>query len=203
MLHFNVRSNSKGFTLIEVLVVMIMIGILSAIAAPSFLGLLNRNRVNNAAIRLKSALVEAQANTTRIGRYCEFIINSTTENPITLVDTTRDTVIISGVSTPDQLTPRCWRTGEQRVGERSFGDPQSPGTNSTFAINTQATPFSPSNFITVRFDFKGRVTTPDSATQNIVVSGPGTSYQRCVNISYPLGIVRMGTYESNTCKIDP
>ena len=62
MLHFYVRNNSKGFTLIELLVVMIMIGILSAIAAPSFLGLLNRNRVNNATIRLKSALVEAQAN---------------------------------------------------------------------------------------------------------------------------------------------
>ena len=175
MLHFYVRSQ-KGFTLIEVLVVMIMIGILSAIAAPSFLGLLNRNRVNNAAIRLKSALVEAQVNTTRIGKSCTVTM---TINPSTSLLTLSE-------------TNQCWRTGED-----SFAD-----TNATFTIvNRNGTTPLTLTTLPIGFDFKGRVTASSASTGGsdnrvIVISLANTTYQRCVMISYPLGIVRMGTYET-------
>ena len=42
MLLFSVRKNSQGFTLIEIVVILFIIGILSAIATPSFLAVLNR-----------------------------------------------------------------------------------------------------------------------------------------------------------------
>ena len=48
-----VRRNSQGFTLIETLIIVVIIGILSAIAAPSFLGMLNRNKVNNALTQVR------------------------------------------------------------------------------------------------------------------------------------------------------
>ena len=195
MLHFYVRNNSKGFTLIELLVVMIMIGILSAIAAPSFLGLLNRNRVSNATIRLKSSLVEAQANTIRIGKSCSLEIKQGPGSATTLAETS---------------TAQCWRTGAD-----SFAD-----TNVTFTIVNQDTIAAfPSTPLIIGFDFKGRVTTTavdngGSDTRAIVISMANTTYQRCVMISYPLGIVRTGTYENGAsgnnyasgtrkCTIDP
>ena len=57
---FNSSKNTSGFTLIEVLVVIVMVGILSAIAAPSWLGFVARQRLNKANDTVLAALREAQ-----------------------------------------------------------------------------------------------------------------------------------------------
>jgi prepilin-type N-terminal cleavage/methylation domain-containing protein len=60
------RHAITGFTLIEVLVVMAMIGILSAIAAPSWLSFANNQRLNSAQSRAFSTLRLAQSNAKRM-----------------------------------------------------------------------------------------------------------------------------------------
>ena len=82
MWHWNVHSKNQGFTLIEILTVAIIISIVGAIAAPNFLGLLNRNRVNQGLTELEGAVNEAQRQAMRTGKRCIITIK-TSDNSIT------------------------------------------------------------------------------------------------------------------------
>jgi prepilin-type N-terminal cleavage/methylation domain-containing protein len=74
---YNARKSNSGFTLIEMLVVFIIIGVIAAIAAPNFLGLLNRNRITDASQQVQGALKEAQRQALRRGKQCTIDIDST------------------------------------------------------------------------------------------------------------------------------
>ncbi len=59
------KQPQSGFTLIETMFVLVLVGILSAIAVPSYLGLLNRQRLNNAQEQVLTAMQTAQASAKR------------------------------------------------------------------------------------------------------------------------------------------
>jgi len=59
------QRKSSGFTLLEILIVLAMVGILSAIAAPSWLGFVNNQRLNAAQSQALSTLRLAQSNAKR------------------------------------------------------------------------------------------------------------------------------------------
>lgn len=73
-----ISSEMAGFSLLEVLVVIIMVGILSAIAAPSWFSFTNRQRVNKANDIVVSAVQEAQrqAKKQKLGYSVSFITNN-------------------------------------------------------------------------------------------------------------------------------
>ncbi|MCC5653172.1 prepilin-type N-terminal cleavage/methylation domain-containing protein [Nostoc sp. XA013] len=75
-------QQDAGFSLLELIVVMVMIGILSAIAAPGWLAFVNRQRVNKANDAVLAALQEAQreAKKTKLSYSVSFQKNSTTQN---------------------------------------------------------------------------------------------------------------------------
>ncbi|QLE46761.1 prepilin-type N-terminal cleavage/methylation domain-containing protein [Nostoc sp. C057] len=75
-------QHDAGFSLLELIVVMVMIGILSAIAAPGWLAFVNRQKVNKVNDAVLAALQEAQreAKNKKLSYSVSFQKNSTTQN---------------------------------------------------------------------------------------------------------------------------
>lgn len=74
-MHFSAAPNAnRGLTLIETLVVFIMVGVLAAISAPSFLSWLESRRVAQAMAQLEGALREAQREAMRSNSTCQINI---------------------------------------------------------------------------------------------------------------------------------
>jgi prepilin-type N-terminal cleavage/methylation domain-containing protein len=74
----NVSRNrsDRGFTLLEIIVVLVLFGILSAIAAPSFLSSYNRMKLDNALNDLRGAIEESQRQAIQQGKSCQVVINN-------------------------------------------------------------------------------------------------------------------------------
>lgn len=76
-------SSSEGFTLLEVLIVVFMLGILMAIGLPSWIALLEGQRLNNAHAQVLDSLraTQTKAKQTKTSREIKF---NTAENPPTI-----------------------------------------------------------------------------------------------------------------------
>lgn len=98
MLLSNARNKDRGFTLIETLIILVIIGVLSAIAAPSFLSLFKRNKVNDALVQVQGALQEAQRQAIRNNKSCTVTIDTTNKKVTAPCLVTGDRILDSSIS---------------------------------------------------------------------------------------------------------
>ncbi|HEY9646660.1 MAG TPA: GspH/FimT family pseudopilin [Chroococcidiopsis sp.] len=93
------QRSQAGFTLIEVLVVVVMIGILFGIAAPSWIAFMNSRRVNNASDQISQAIRKAQAEAIRTRRSYGVRFDTVSNPPRLIIgryNETSDTVDTTG-----------------------------------------------------------------------------------------------------------
>lgn len=64
------RNNNKGFSLIEILIIVAIVGILAAIAVPSFASSFDRVQLNQAVVEVRGILQEAQRQAIRKSQPC-------------------------------------------------------------------------------------------------------------------------------------
>jgi len=197
MLLSNVRKTNQGFTLIELLIILLIVGILSAFAGPSFLGLLNRGKVNNAVAQVQGALQEAQREAIRKSRNCTVVM--TVGSSATLKSPSEDTnnnglldvaagEDINGNETLDKNN--CLLTG-----------PRTLPNNVNMSTNVTGSP------IQITFNIQGNTKFLPNETGTIVLyeSNGSSLGKKCVAISQGIGIIRSGAYDSvnATCNQKP
>lgn len=154
--------NTQGFTLAEVVTVTIIIGILAAIAAPSWLTFLNNHRLNTAKSELLQGLRKAQNKATQERTTWQFTVQEKSDTVKWRVDASADGI--------------C----DQNSGWTSL--------YSIVTVDNDNTTFdSPKeNCWRVRFTDRGRV----NGLGRVTLSTGNMSNRRCVIVATFLGAIR-------------
>jgi prepilin-type N-terminal cleavage/methylation domain-containing protein len=194
MLLYNARRKvNQGFTLIEMMVVVIIIGVIASIAAPNFLGLLNQSRVKDALAQVEGAIKESQRQAIRQGKTCKirFTSSGTGDNRSIVQVRPDETFTLSGGTTKIVKYTGCLLNNRELPNSVSLSLLNS-GSGTLETIDS-------TNEIDLAFSTKGN---PD--VQGImVIEHPGTNTKKCIQIAGLLGNMITGDYDQTTkkCKV--
>lgn len=170
--HYLSRQPVAGFTLIEMLVVIIMVGILSAIAVPSYLGLLNRQRLNVAQDQVFITMRNAQANAKRERRSWAACFRD------------NGTIMSSVYPLPESST--TWSCNNATSWQPLGSD------STAIAIDTGNTSITanPATYYLVQFKYDGTVAPQYRRRITLNIRNETNGLKRCVFISTLLGALR-------------
>jgi prepilin-type N-terminal cleavage/methylation domain-containing protein len=101
-----IAKSEMGFTQLELLIAIIIIGILAGIAAPSFMGMLNRGKIDHSINIIQGAMKEAQREAIRKSQRCSITLHSTGITSSDRCLPTGDRQLANGVELKDNGTSR-------------------------------------------------------------------------------------------------
>lgn len=189
----NVLRSEQGFTLPELMAVVVIVGVLAAFAAPGFLAWNQRKQVDAAMTTVEGAIKEAQRQAMAKSRECD--------------------VSFTRPSTPTPPRPRIFsNNGCLVTGTRTLN-------NVSMEVSTNDTSLTPASATAISFEFShigdrmtAAFTTPTPPLPppppiTVVLTHSGnTNLKRCVVVSSPLGLIGTGEYTgtigtiSNRCR---
>ena len=175
---FSSRSTTNGFTLIEVLVTVVLIGILFAIAAPNWVAFLNQQRVGSARNQVSQAIrtAQSQAQQTKTNRAVVFD-NNNNQPRYAIVPVVTDTVDTSTINNWQNLGDGTIQKGTMRLRVNQ-------GTPSV------ASPL-PAALI---FDSFGSVIVPKQLPFTVTIGSTlSANPKRCAEVVTLLGAIREGS----------
>jgi prepilin-type N-terminal cleavage/methylation domain-containing protein len=185
-------QSNAGFTLIEFLVVVIIIAVLSAIAAPGWLGFVSQRRVNAANETILRSVQQAQseAKKTKQSYSVSLLVPSSSDDV--------PKIAVSQGSDPPADTSPLWKSVGEGIRPGQIWLGTNVTSSNTVGNNLDQVPSDdPTKIIT--FDYMGTV--PPTAARSIIVVGvpaPGNSSnpvpqtRRCVEVTTLLGAIRGG-----------
>lgn len=163
----------SGFTLLEILVAVVMVGIVSAIATPGMLGFLNRSKVSAAHSALQGGLQEIQREAIKRGTNCEITFPTSGNSA---KDQTNSVLIISS---------NCLITGDLKLESVRIRHNLPSTTIDLFNFKGDTDPVLSNNAVIV-------ITQEDN-----------NAYQKCIAISDGLGLIRIGNYPPGDTTVNP
>ena len=171
---FYKTNQTAGFTLIEVLVVVIIASILAGIAAPSWLGFLNRQRVNTVKTELMQTLKNAQQDA----------IQRRLSRPIKIEDAATIPTVVVNNNVPQILGGDADNVGNLRL--------------TSYFVNSAGT--RDATFDTITFDYRGlptisKSTVAGSASSTalpfvISIAVENSGAKQCVIVANLLGTLK-------------
>jgi prepilin-type N-terminal cleavage/methylation domain-containing protein len=194
----SVKSNSiqkadNGFTLVEMVFVMVIIAILSAIAAPSWVALINRTRLNDAQDRVYQYLRLTQTEAKRKKTSLQVQIKVGKLNP---TDPDEDTLILAVCPPGTTNETAC---GSTYIKERLSIPGLELNTSTTLTTINQA-PSAPEKVRYIKFNDKGEVLTDNGQEIPAIITMQienGGTMKRCVIVQTILGA--MITEKDDNC----
>jgi prepilin-type N-terminal cleavage/methylation domain-containing protein len=161
LLYRNPKAQTAGFTLIEMLVVVIMAAILAAIAAPSWLAYLNRQRVNAVQSDLLQTLKTAQQEAIQRRETVDFAVTNNAIPTVTINNVANS--LGNNSSNPGNVALNSYYTGS----------------GSQVDDNT------------ISFDYRGLPLTNGQKLPFVVnITAEGASAQQCVIVATIIGTIK-------------
>ncbi|MCG9893762.1 MAG: prepilin-type N-terminal cleavage/methylation domain-containing protein [Thermosynechococcaceae cyanobacterium MS004] len=171
-----ISRSSQGFTLIETLIAVVVVGVIAAVAAPSLSAWLTNTKIKDTAIKIEGALKEAQSSAVKKGRSCTVMITAQKVSAVKFD-------AVTGVASPDR---ECMPTGERDFADQAnvvglVGTGGGSGTTVTFSLRGTTPITQDTGAVLVR--------RTDSDSNQVI---------KCLVVSSGIGIIRTGTYADST-----